>query len=47
MKVHQILKLLQKHIPDGYDISSDALQNFKDCALKYYLEEKPIDIKLT
>jgi hypothetical protein len=35
--------LLRKYIPDGYDISSDALRNFKQCAFKYYLEEKPLD----
>jgi hypothetical protein len=44
MKGHQIRKLLRKHIPEGYDISSDALRNFRERALKYYLEEKPLDV---
>jgi len=45
MKGHQIRMLLRDHIPHGYDISSDAMRNFRERALKYYLEEKPIDVQ--
>jgi HEPN domain-containing protein len=44
MKGHHIRKLLRKHIPDGYEISSDNMRNFRERALKHYLEEKPIDV---
>jgi hypothetical protein len=44
MKGHHIRKLLCKHIPDGYKISSDNMHSFRECALKHYLEEKPIDV---
>lgn len=44
MKGHHIRKLLCKHIPDGYEISSDNMRNFRERALKHYLEEKPIDV---
>jgi hypothetical protein len=43
-KGHHIRKLLRKHIPDGYKISSDNMRNFREHALKHYLEEKPIDL---
>jgi hypothetical protein len=44
MKGHHIRKLLRKHIPDGYEIPSDNMCNFRERALKHYLEEKPIDV---
>ena len=39
----QIRQLLRKHIPDGYAITADDVRNVKQRALKYYLEEKPLD----
>jgi hypothetical protein len=46
MKRHQVQTLLCKHIPEGYEITSDAMRNFRECALKCYLEEKPLDTSL-
>jgi hypothetical protein len=46
MKSHQVRTLLCKHILEGYEITSDAMRNFRECALKCYLEEKLLDKSL-
>jgi hypothetical protein len=34
MKSHQVRTLLRKHIPEGYEITSDAMRNFRERAFK-------------
>ena len=39
----QICSILRKYIPEGYMITCNDVQNIKERAMKYYLEDKQLD----